>query len=264
VADAAGAVSFPMYDLPELSNAHDALWQVLCDELADHGLDAGGGRARSGDVASLWTDPRLLLSQACGWPLVTELGDVVTVVGTFLYDAPSVDRCGRYRSVLVAPIDAPARWRVDLATTRAAVNGFTSLSGWISLRLALLGDLRPWPGPVVLTGSHVDSLRTLRAGDADVAAIDAVTFSLLRRHRPCELDGVAVVGFGRSIPCLPLITAAHRDATVVAGVQTALRTTLAHPRARPACRTLGVRGFVPVGEQHYEPLRRLADPVAVR
>ena len=69
-------VALPMYDLPELRQATDALW-------------AAPSRVRSRPTVSmhrprsieklplwdLWTAPDLLLAQTCGLPYVTRLKD---------------------------------------------------------------------------------------------------------------------------------------------------------------------------------------------
>ena len=68
-----------------------------------------------------------------------------------------------------------------------------------------------WPGGVVVTGAHVDSLAALQAGTVDIAAIDAVTFALVRRFRPALPDGLVVIAEGPRIPCLPLIADAEHD-----------------------------------------------------
>ncbi len=118
------------------------------------------------DVGALWRDPDLIVSQTCGWPVVTSLAGAVRVVGAFAYRTPRWH--GRsYASVLVARRPGEA---ADFCGGRAAVNSLDSLSGWISLVWAL----GRWPADPVITGAHLGSLEALQAGTADVAAIDAL------------------------------------------------------------------------------------------
>jgi hypothetical protein len=81
----AGVASLPMYPFAAWRDATDTLWEAVrgaephLPPLAPWGLDAHG----------LWHDPAMVVSQACGWPLVTELAGRVRVVGTFRYAPPT-------------------------------------------------------------------------------------------------------------------------------------------------------------------------------
>ena len=72
-----------MYDLDELAADHDVLWQAIRGQLRRRGIDAPPQLTRATPAPELWRDPQLLLSQACGWPVVTELASAVRVVGAF-------------------------------------------------------------------------------------------------------------------------------------------------------------------------------------
>ena len=191
-------VSLPMYDFAELRAPHDAFWAAV---VAAHGPGVPDRLTHDvDDVHTLWHDPAMAVSQACGWPLIDELDGAVRLVGAFSYDV-STAAGPRYRSHLVARAgEAP-----EPATATAAVNSFASLSGWISLVQAFPALGGRWTGDVVVTGAHVDSLAALQSGTADVAAIDAVTHAIVERHRPHLLDGLVIVGHGPLIPCTPLI-----------------------------------------------------------
>ena len=83
---------------------------------------------------------------------------------------------------------------------------------------------------LVTTGSHQESVRCVAEGRADVAAIDCVTFALLRAHRPELLNGVAVFGRTPPLPGLPIIAASGSP-----HVAPLRRTTLATLRRRACC-----------------------------
>ena len=61
---------------------------------------------------------------------------------------------------------------------------------------------------VVFSGSHRQSLRELQQENADIAAIDCVTYALLQRHQPQALAGLVAIGWSPAAPGLPLITPA--------------------------------------------------------
>jgi ABC-type phosphate/phosphonate transport system substrate-binding protein len=131
-----------------------------------------------------------------------------------------------------------------------AVNGYDSLSGWVSLTAAV----QPL-GPVVVTGAHVHSVAAVAAGRADLACIDGVTWRLLERCRPAAVATLAVVGHGPLIPCLPLVT----HLTLGPGVA-ALREALSGLTDD----TFGIDGFVPLDTGDYRPVRDMAESSVAR
>jgi hypothetical protein len=233
--------SLPMYDLPELRGATDALWRDIAGRLDVDGVPAELGRQHADDLLTHhWRHPALLLTQACGWPVAALTNGEVAIVGAFTYRGIS-DRHARCACHLVVRADDTER---PLQGRAVAVNGTDSLSGWICL-LAAVGEV----GPVLVTGAHVESLAEVRAGRADLASIDPVTWALLARHRPAALDGLAIIGTGPAVPSLPLIT----HPTLGPGVDV-LRDVLATVRSEP----LLIDGFVALDAADYAPVLSLA------
>lgn len=252
----AAVASLPMYDFGALRGAHDRLWTAIASELEAVGITVPTGLAHADDVHALWHDPAMLLSQSCGWPLVTELDGLVSTIGTFAYDIAGGGD-GYYRSVIVAT--APSSLSA-LATVPAAVNSFVSLSGWISLRAALGGDEHS--RPIVLTGSHVASLAKLRSGEAEVATIDGITHALVARDQPALLEGLHVVGSGPRVPCLPIIGPRAWDGDRVALVRGALAAAVSRPDLADVRATLLIQRFVPLDAADYAPLLDLVPAAA--
>jgi ABC-type phosphate/phosphonate transport system substrate-binding protein len=249
-----GEVSLPMYDFAELRDAHDALWAAIRRQLAAHGLDAPAALTHDDDVVGLWNSPRLGISQACGWPIVSDLVDVAAPFGTFVYDAPGVEG-SRHRMRITVHEDT----RTDLAALRnevAAVNALDSLSGRLSL-LAAGGVQRDWPGGTLLTGAHVESIRALRDGRAAIASLDAVTVAILARHRPDDVRGLRVIAEGPLVGCLPLIVPAATDPATITSIRAAFHAAVHADETREARAALGLVDFVAVDIDHYEPVRRL-------
>lgn len=238
-----------MYPFDTWRAATDALWDDVRSALPDLPPLAPWGR----DVHALWRDPDLVVSQACGWPLITDLTGLVRTVGTFRYRTG--DWSGdHYRSVIVARDRDAAH---DLAGARAAVNGPESLSGWVSLVWFVAGDGGgSWPGTVTITGSHLASIRAVRDGTADIASIDAVTYAHAVRDRPDLLRGVVPIGHGPTVPCLPVIAAAGADDAWIDALRSALATAAA--RRNDATTTLMVDGFTPLDTDAYRALAVLA------
>lgn len=233
--------SLAMYSLLPLRDAVDALWGVVRWHLG-WGPSMLEWEVLTPDV---WHHPDLLLAQTCGWPLVTQLAEEVAVVGTFDYDVPG-SAGGRYQSVLISRETAPFEQLRSRPGVVAARNAADSLSGWISLQHAWGGV----PTAVVETGSHVESVRAIAEGRADVASVDAVTWALVSSLEPELVRSLSVVGGGPLVPCLPLVVPL-RHASHVDELRAAFTAAVADPAAAAACSTLRIRGFVPLGLDDY-------------
>ena len=223
--------ALPMYDFPHLSAATDALWAALRNALRARGLDAPQALTRGGDLHAQWRDPSLLFGQTCGYPYWTALRGQLEILGTPLY---AFDGCDgpTHGSFLVARADDP---RADLSAfrgARAAINGEDSNTGMNLFRAAVAPLARQgrFFGEILVTGAHAASLDAVRDGKADLAAIDAVTFALLRP------DGVRIVARTPSSPALPFVI--HRAQPQA--VRDALRDALRDLPPQPALSLKGV------------------------
>ena len=248
MSDGRGVAALQMYDLPEIRPAVDELWAAIRRQLG-RGPDALiWDRPETGP----WVDPDLVLAQTCGWPLATSLAGRVRTVGAFRYRLDGEPTRARYRSVIIGQDQRPL---ASLAGTTAAINRWDSLSGWVSLALAVAGDAhgRAFFGSVIETGGHVASIGAVRAGEADVASIDAVTHALLGRHRPGALEGLVVVGRGPLVPTLPLVTAAADPGPMRRAIGAALEDA---DTARSRTDLL-IDSFVAVDEKAYRPVADL-------
>jgi ABC-type phosphate/phosphonate transport system substrate-binding protein len=239
-----------MYPFPAIRWAYDRFWEAVHDRLGwvPDALDWNV------DLHASWRRDDLIVGHTCGWPLVTELRERVRVVGTFVATTPEAEGYS-YRSVLVARRPGEA---TEFAGEVAAVNDFESLSGWISLLAAVHGPGARWAGDVVLTGAHVDSLRTVGDGRAEVASIDSVTLWQVRRHHPELVRDLYVVGTGPLVPCLPVITGAATTDIQLGDLRMAMIDAVLDPLVEPAARAMCTVGFVPLDLEHYLPILDLA------
>ncbi len=174
----------------------------------------------------------MLVTQACGLDLFVSSAPIEPLA------APVFDLdCGaaNYYSFIVG----------DLHGSVAAVNSLSSRSGWS----ALLTRCRP--ERVVVTGSHQGSLAALRSGQADVAAIDAVTWNIIARDAPSELEGIAIVERSGEAPAPPYVV---REGTECGDVLRSLQSALQAREATSARRALLLREVVPVARKDYLPV----------
>ncbi len=233
--------SLPMYDLPQIGAANDALWAAIAVSLRAQGVEAPEKLARDCDLTAHWRDPRLLFSQTCGYPYVKELREEVALIATPEYTFAGCEGPW-YRSFVVCGARDPRR---DLEAFRgavAAVNGWDSNSGMNLFRATIAPIARRAPlfAAVIVTGSHIASLEAVAEGRAELAAVDCVTFGLTRRLRPDLIERVAIVAESPPSPGLPFIAAAGLPDPIVAAVRKALFAALADPGVAEALGALGL------------------------
>ncbi len=207
--------SLCMYDRAETAAANDALWDRIRRNL-------GYGPAaldRSTAIWDIWQSPDLLLAQTCGMPYRTRLHGHVQLVGTPDYGLPDTAP-GYYYSVLLARVgddgDVPAYRNRTLA-----YNGATSQSGWAAPQTHARG-LGFRFERLFCSGGHRASAVAVIEGDADIAALDALSWLMI-----CEYEDLAsklmVIDKTAPTPGLPLITANSRDAgAILAAVRAAV------------------------------------------
>jgi ABC-type phosphate/phosphonate transport system substrate-binding protein len=252
---------FPMYDFPELREAHAALGRSVARHLVERaGLDGvPDALTFEGHTLDHWRAPDLLLSQTCAYPLVTSLAGQVRVVATPRYRAPG---CGgsRHRSFIVVPAKSQVHRLVELRGSRCVINSRDSNTGMNMLRVAVapLARAGRFFGSVEETGSHVASLETVGLGAADVAAIDCVTYAHAARFRPDLTAGVRVLAVTAASPCLPLVTSAATDDATLEALRAALRAAAADPALADARNELLLDGFELLPDRAYRVVAGLA------
>ena len=245
--------TLPMYAEPELRPAIERWWVGVARHLREHGVaDAPDALTWSDDRYREWRSPELLFSQTCGHPLVHSLGSSVQVVATPHYGAPGCDG-PRYRSFVLVHEDMEARDIGELGGMRLAVNGRDSWSGYRVWRRILPGgvDVEQMFGEVVITGSHRESIRSVRGGRADLCAVDCVSHALLDRASPDELAGTRIIGRSPLQPALPFITGAATPEGEHARIRDGLFAALADPGLAEARAALLLTGASVLTESTY-------------
>ncbi|MFC3118753.1 phosphate/phosphite/phosphonate ABC transporter substrate-binding protein [Jhaorihella thermophila] len=240
-----------MYDMAPLRAANDRLWNGIREALG-----YGPSRlTRDMDFWDIWQSPDLLLAQTCGLPYRTRLHGKVQLVGTPDYGLPGCPP-GYYCSVIVTRADDPRETPAELAAGTMAFNDGRSQSGWAS-PIAHLSAMGLRPAELLRSGGHALSARAVAEGRADFAALDAVTWTLLREHDPVSKD-LREVGRTEPTPGLPLITAKARDAAAIAeAVRAAIAGLSADDRA-----ALHLQGLVAIPAKDYLDLPTPAAPDA--
>jgi hypothetical protein len=247
-------VALPMYDFPELAATHEQLWSTLRRLLIAAGVaDPPRHLTRGLHHEDLWVHPRLLLSQACEYPLAKSFADRVRLVATPRY---AVTGCSgaTYRSAIVVRQTDTADTLGDLRGRHCVINDRASNSGMNLLRgavAAVAGGARFFDS-VAVSGSHRDSALQVAGGAADVAAIDCVSWAHLQLLHPALVASLRVLAWTAASPSLPLVTAAGSDDRLLMALRRSLQALVEDRRMTAACERLFLTGFdlQPAGEFH--------------
>jgi ABC-type phosphate/phosphonate transport system substrate-binding protein len=237
--------SLPMYDLPEIRTATDAWWRGLSRHLG-----VAGELDRVRDRLELWRDPGLVFSQTCGYPLTHEFRGKLKLLATPHYRA---EGCSGplYCSLIFA------RQKIELSDLQgrvAAFNSPDSMSGTLALKLvfAPLAQRGRFFAKAVRTGSHVNSMRAVGTGEADVCAIDAVTAALIRRWQPDLCNGLVEIARSPRVPALPFVTSVGQTEARVAQLREGLARAFADPSLAQVREALLFTGYSLLSDADYE------------
>jgi ABC-type phosphate/phosphonate transport system substrate-binding protein len=205
-------LALPMYNnSPALAEAARTLLRRVVQDLRELGwTDPMSIVEPDEDLVDFWVSPSTLLSQTCGYPLVTRLANNVTVLARPGFDIQGCED-HRYCSAVVVRAESPAASLLDLQGVRLAANSPDSHSGMNALRhqLAPVAASRLIEGrffsSVTWSGGHANSLACVQSAHADVCAVDLVTWDNLQRYRPDTVQGLRVLTHTAQAPSLPWI-----------------------------------------------------------
>lgn len=166
---------------------------------------------------------------------------VELIEATFVFDDERAGRAPVYFSDVIVAASSPLT-SGDLLNATWAYNDDTSLSGYYSLP-DRLRERRP--ELLLRSGSHVESIALVAAGEVDAAAIDSNALALaLRAENP---PAVRVVDTWGPYPIQPIVARAGLGDATRAGIAAAL---LSWDTA-PELGRFGVAGFAAVAPAHY-------------
>ena len=216
--------SMPMYDMPEVQGALNSLWAGLARHLKREGLSEVPDHIQHGrNLADLWDDSDLWFSQCCGYDIVRRYAGKLRPVATPHYGAPGC-KGSDYASNVVVAGDCETNDVLEMFGAVCVVNGLESHSGSNALKALVAPRNRDgrFFSEIKISGTHVASLEMIRLGEADVAAIDCVTYALLESYRPAALAGIRKLGRTYRAPAIPYVTRWDDDDDRIERLQAAL------------------------------------------
>ncbi len=198
--------SLPLYALPEIRSATEALWQGIARHLMQLGLESVPTQLdQPKDVLYHWRRPDILFSQMCSEAFVRQT-KLPTIIATPCYDAPGCD--GPYvSSLIIVRQDHLAQSLPELYGSRCVVDRWQSASyGTLLSAVAPFHDEGRFFRDVQISGDHRASLARVGGGEADVCAIDAVLYELIYEYAPALLSQTRVLCRTPPLPAPPFIT----------------------------------------------------------
>ena len=256
--------SLPMYNIPEIRKASSSLWNGIAKYLRLEGVEKVPDRlVFDQTLHNLWSDPNLMFSQCCGYDVVHRFENTLTPLAVPHFD---VTACagGEYSSLVVVGEDCPYDDVLEMHGTVAAINGPESHSGMSSLRQLVASkhiDGRFF-SEIVISGAHVKSLAMLRRRDADVAAIDCVTYALLSAYQPETLAGTRVLGRTYHAPAPPYVTRTEYGNTFAERIRTALLRAFEDSALTSSRQTLFLKKIKPADINLYLKISKIEDYAA--
>lgn len=199
------------------------------------------------------------VGQICGITFANAPAGQLRYLATFVADATTVP-AGHYNSILVTPrengLTTPADF--DPARHKAVINETGSFSGNLTFAAHMAAEHNTGLGTPLASGAHLKSIGMVARGEADLAAIDRISFALARQTVPDDVAGVTVIGETTSHPGVPLVA----DSSLPEELATRLRTEILAFREDPAWAEmqsiLGLSDITVLDQSVYPPMSQIA------
>ena len=251
----------------EIRRAWDTLLRILPAHLADPRLAGGELEVVFADNANSFRSPNMVIGHTCGLPLLERWQSTYLPVSVPLFDIPGCNGT-RYRSWLVCQANDSRDSLREFRDTRVAINGRDSNSGMNVLRheiVSLLDGAHVDPSEryfkrVIISGSHEASLRAVANGEADLAAIDVVSYFHLTRLEPALSRQTRIFSSTVETTGLPFVVprkpnSGDPDLTAVRYTEALNKCYKELPE--PMKQVLRLRGFCKVGIEDFQSIREL-------
>jgi ABC-type phosphate/phosphonate transport system substrate-binding protein len=236
--------ALPMYDLPSLASAHQALWTAMVTYLHREGhAHLPATLETITDPYAFWRDPQVLFSQCCEYPLLLGLQTQLEMLASPHYDCVGCEGA-RYSSYIVARADDPRRTLVDYYQSCVAINDVQSNSGYnlLAAAVAELGARNPFFKNHVVSGSHLQSLLAVKRQSADLAAVDCVSFTQLKRAHLINPADYQILAHTSQAGALPWVCSKSVPADLQHSLKAALQAALTDPHLTQTRQALLLKG----------------------
>ena len=239
-----GAIKLDMYLAAPSEAAFMVFGERMKAVLEENGVDLDGIFA-AGFAAG----------HVCGITFATAPEGRYRYLATMVVDSPELP-AGYYDSLLITTakggLSSPADF--DPARHRAVINERGSFSGSLTFAAYMQAAHGISLGEVMRSGAHLKSIAMVASGEADLAAIDRISFSLARHASPQDVDGVSVIGRTASHPGIAFVADAGLPDPVVRKLRAAIMEFRDDPAWPELQAILGVADITVLDPQNYAPM----------
>ena len=213
--------------------------------------------------AETYLAPNLLLGHTCGYPYVTRWNKSHQLICVPEFDIPGCE--GTLYSSWFVCGSADKRDTIEAFRDGVAViNGPNSNSGMNVFRYQVSPFAKngSFFNDVIVSGSHINSMRAVAEGRAEIAAIDAVSYHYIVQAEPTLARQTRIMGQSVKTTGLPFI--AHADEPIPSDVLTHALNRCLDESPTNESELLGLTRFTGVDDANYDCVFKLETDAIVR
>ena len=213
--------------------------------------------------ADTFRSPNLLIGHTCGYPYVTQWNKSHRLICVPEFDIPGCD--GKHYSSWFVCGSKDRRDSIEAFKGGiAAINAVNSNSGMNVLRyqVSQFAKKDRFFNDVLISGSHLASLRAVADGLADIAAIDAVSYHHIVQAEPALARQTRIWGQSVKTTGLPFIT--HADEPISTAVLLRAINRCIEESRGDAPESLGLIRFAGVEDSDYDFIYKLETDATAR
>jgi ABC-type phosphate/phosphonate transport system substrate-binding protein len=203
-----------------------------------------------------YRSPDLLLGHTCGYPYMVHWKQSHQLLAVPEFDITGCQGT-QYASWFTCRSDDARHSLESFCGATAAINAPNSNSGMNVLRHAVSRFARDGQffNRTVVTGSHSNSLHALAIGDADIAAIDPVSYHHIMQCEPSLESAIKILGQSVHTTALPFMT--RRNEPISRALLLQALNQCVEQSERDVLECLRLTRFNRVSESDYDALMRL-------
>ena len=204
-------------------------------------------------------DAGFAVGQICGITFANAPPGQLRYLATMVADSPSVP-AGHYNSLLITRRDGGLATPVafDPARHKAVINETGSFSGNLTFAAHMATRHDTGLGTVLRSGAHISSIGMVARGEADLAAIDRISFALASKAVPGDVAGVSVIGETAPHPGVPFVADAGLPENVIISLRDAILAFRDDAAWAEMKAILGLSDIIVLDQDIYPPMARVA------
>ena len=238
--------------------AFTAFWGAVRHYLASHDITSYDIRYDealyhpSQTAQSLADNATLALGQLCGVNFARNGTGRLSYLASYVLDDETVP-AGMYNSVILTR--QPKSLASILAapqTLSAAISEPDSFSGRFALYSVFSPEFTAPPFKAEhYTGDHLETVRAIAGGTAEIGAVDCLSWHIIRRAYPDMASAIHIAGRSAAFPGPPLVCSASIRPQIKADLLEAMLAAFDDDNISQQMRRIGITGITRLGETAY-------------